>query len=159
MRAKGRKHLQGRRATSGSPCTSHLFSPGGNSKPTYPRLSLSGLGSATHSFLPARIWPALPRHLHQLLTLQGSLEMPLSRSARGSITQPAPPRHIPKAAWQTESCPGMKPKGHSSQCKAAKPSNHLIFSGCQSRGSTFLMISALNGNLLKLILFPRSQPH
>lgn len=35
---------------------------------------------------------------------------------------------------------------------------NLIFSGCQSRGSTFLMTSALNGNLLKLILFPRSLP-
>lgn len=78
-----------------------------------------------HSLLPltpphSRIWLALLCHLHQLLTLQGSLELPLSRSARGSISKPAPPRHVPEAAWQTDSCPGMKPKGHSSQCRAAK---------------------------------------
>lgn len=94
-----------------------------NNKPLNPQghCFWVGLGSATHSCLPARIWLALPCHLHQLLTLQGSLELPLSRSARGNITQPAPPRHVPEAAWQTDSCPGMEPKGHSSQCRAAKP--------------------------------------
>lgn len=94
----------------------------------------AGLGAATHSCPPARIQPALPWNLHQLSTLQRSLDLPLSRSARDSITWPALSRHTPKAATQTDPCPGRKTKGHSSQHRPTKPSYHLPFSGCQSRG-------------------------
>lgn len=64
MREKWREHLQGWKETRGSPCTSHFFSPRGNSKPSCAQAHLfwAGLGSATYSCLPARIWPdsALP---------------------------------------------------------------------------------------------------
>lgn len=129
MKGTSAGHL-GRKLTTQSPCTSHLLSPDRSNKPVSPKLSCSGLALAL-PLIPGRIQPALPWHLHQLSTLQRSLELSLSRPNKDSITQPALPGNTPKAASQTDSCPGRKYKGHSSQHRVAKPIYCLHFSGCQ----------------------------
>ena len=129
MRGTSARH-SGAKATTRLPCTSHLLSPDRSGNPASPRRSLSELALAL-PLTPARIQLALPWHLHQLPTLQRSTELPLHRSTGDSITQPALLGHAPKAALQTEPCSRRKPKGHSGQHRAAKPSYCLPFSGWQ----------------------------
>lgn len=163
MRGKWREHLQV--IWEGKQQLSH------HAHPTF-----SHQTEATSLFLPSCPplgWPWLCPSL--LLSWQDSASSALAPPSAvytaeepGAVSQQAKQgqHHPASSAWEhSKSClvnrllPGRKYKGHRSQHRTAKPIYCLPFSGCQSRGLwSFLIISALNGNLMELILFPTSLP-